>query len=423
MKSLVPLAAMTLISVAHAADPAATADAASSARPAARSQAEARTAAAAHAAARAEAAADAQGYATPAEEAAARDELDKLRTEMRDLGRRMGEISLRLGEAGPRKFAWRYLGDSDRAMLGIVMRPTDKGVQIAAVTPGGPADKAGVRNEDLLLAIDGKKVGRDELGSARTLLQDLKVDQPVRLSLSRGGKNLEVTATAARREALNWPKVMVGMDHDVDVDVNIDPEKIRREVERSMKDVRVHIDRHRRDAGNLQQLRDLRVNLMPWWGINLAPLNPDLSNYFGTDQGVLVLSADPRDMPELKGGDILQSVDGSKVESPSDVMRRLRDADAGSDIKLGVLRQKKALTVNTKVPQYKNMFPVPPTPPAPPAPPAAPAPPAPPEPVAAAPVPPEPAIPAVPPPPAVMHAARPPAPPPEPPRPRDDDAI
>ncbi len=137
-----------------------------------------------------------EGYATPAEAAAARAELDKLRTEMRDLGRRMGEISMKLGDAGPRRFAWRYLGDSDRALVGIVMRPTDKGVQIAAVTPGGPADKAGVRNEDVLIAIDGKKVGRDDLGNARALLQDLKVDQPVKLTLSRDGKTLDVTATA-----------------------------------------------------------------------------------------------------------------------------------------------------------------------------------------------------------------------------------
>jgi membrane-associated protease RseP (regulator of RpoE activity) len=300
-------------------------------------------------------------------------------------------------------------------MLGIVMRPVDKGVQIAAVTPGGPADKAGVRNEDLLLAIDGKQLGRDELDTAREVLQDLKVDQKVKLALSRNGKNLDVTVTAARREALNWPKVMTGGDMDID----LDPEQIRREVERSVRDARVHVDRVR-DAGKLQQLRDLRINLMPWWGINLAPLNPDLGNYFGTSQGVLVLSADPDDMPELKGGDILQSVAGTRVDSPSDVMRRLRDADAGSEVKLGVLRQKKTLTVNTKVPQYKNMFPLPPAPPAPPTPPTAPTPATPPTPPVA------PAPPAAPPPPPpsigyAPHPLRAPAPPPKPPRDGETD--
>ncbi len=407
MKSLYPLLAITLIGTAHAAEPAARAEPAAAATPAAKARA------VVHADAHADA--DAKPYATPAEEAAAREELEKLRKEMRDLGRRMGDISLRLGEGGPRKFAWRYLGDSDRALIGVVMRPTDKGVQIAAVTPGGPADKAGVRRDDLILAIDGKKIARNELDDARRQLQDLKVDQPVKLALSRDGKNVDVTVTAARREALNWPKVMIGSEADFadlgvdperirrEVERSMDPERIRREVERSLRHAQVDIDRHVRDAGNLQQLRDLRINLMPWWGMNLAPLNPDLAGYFGTSDGVLVLSADPRNIPELKGGDVLTSVGGTKVDSPSDVMRRLRDADAGSDIKLDVLRQKKALTINTKVPQYKTMFPLPPTPPAPPAPPTAPAPPAPVAPVAAAaPVPPAP-----------------PAPPPLPPR--DDD--
>jgi hypothetical protein len=417
MKSLCSLIAIALMGVAQAAEPPDPADAAAAARPAARARAEAAKAEASEA--RASASARAEAYATPAAEAEARAELDNLRKEMRELGRKMGEISVRLGDGGPRKFAWRYLGDSDRALLGIVMRPADKGVQIAAVTPGGPADKAGVRNEDLLLAIDGKALGRDELDTARQVLQDLKVDQKVKLALSRNGKNLDITVTAARREALNWPKVMTGADMDIDLDIDIDPEQIRREVERSVGDARVHVDRLR-DLGKLQQLRDLRINLMPWWGINLAPLNPDLGDYFGTRQGVLVLSADPDDMPELKGGDILQSVDGSKVDSPSDVMRRLRDADAGSEVKLGVLRQKKTLTVNTKVPQYKNMFPLPP---APPAPPAAPAPPEPPSPVA--PAPPVAPPPPPPPPPAIGYASHPlraPAPPPAPRPPHDDES-
>lgn len=411
MKSLFPLIAVTLLGTAQAAEPAAAPDAAAAPRAtskaqAARVQADAATQVSAQAKTRA-AMAQAEGYATAAEAAAAREELDTLRTQMRDLGRRMGDLSLRLGEGGSSKFAWRYLGDSDRAMIGVVMRPTDKGMQIAAVTPGGPADKAGVRNEDLLLAIDGKTVRPDALADARTALQDLKIDQPVRLSLSRDGRKFDIAVTAARREALNWPKVMA--DADIDVDIDIDPEKIRRTVERSLANAQVQIDRVN-DIGDLQQLRELRINMMPWWGMNLAPLNPDLAGYFGTRDGVLVLSADPRNMPELKGGDILQSVDGSKVDSPSDVMRRLRDAQAGSDIRLGVLRQKKTLTLNTKVPQYKTMFPLPPAPPAPPAAPAPPTPPVAPDP---------------PPPPLAASAARPAAPaapaaPPPPPRPRDD---
>lgn len=433
MKRLIPLLALALLDPALAAEPAAKAEAAAEARAEARADARA-DAAQARAVATAAAAQRAHPapYATPAEAEAARKELDALRTQMRDLGRKMGDITLRLGDGGARNFAWRYLGDSDRALLGIVMRDDgNQRVRIAAVTPGGPADKAGVRNDDILLAIDGKAIERDDMDTARQALQDLKVDQPVKLSLERSGKKVDVVVKAARREAQNWPKVMVGTDVDVDIgkdfDVHIDVDRIQRDVERQMRHAQRQVDQSLRGI-DLQKLRNLRVNLMPWWGINLAPLNPELSGYFGTEQGVLVLSADPDSMPELKGGDILQSVDGAKVDDPGDVMRRLRDADAGSEVKLGVLRQKKTLTLNTKVPEYKTMFPVPPVPPAPPAPPApptAPAPPAPPAPpaapTAAIPAPPAPPAPPALPAPPVAPAGYAPKLPPRPPR-KDDSA-
>ncbi len=116
-------------------------------------------------------------------------------------------------------------------------------------------------------------------------------------------------------------------------------------------------------------------------GLNLAALNPDLGGYFGTDKGVLVLSADADTYKGLKSGDVLQDVSGHAVNRPEDALRLLRDAPAGSEVKMQVLRQRKPLTLSLKAPEFKGIF-VPP-PPAPPVPPAMPAPPAPP----AAPVP------------------------------------
>jgi len=146
--------------------------------------------------------------------------------------------------------------------------------------------------------------------------------------------------------------------------------------------------------------------LTPWWGLNLAPLNPDLGGYFGTDKGVLVLSADADAYKGLKSGDVLQDVGGHAVNRPEDALRLLRDAPAGSEVKMQVLRQRKPVTLSLKAPEFKGIF-VPPPPPAPPAPPAMPAPPAPPTPAA------------LPTPRAMPAPPAPPAPPPPPPS--DDD--
>ena len=38
---------------------------------------------------------------------------------------------------------------------------------------------------------------------------------------------------------------------------------------------------------DMSAMRGVRMG-MPWWGLNLAPLNADLGRYFGTEKGVLV---------------------------------------------------------------------------------------------------------------------------------------
>ena len=54
-------------------------------------------------------------------------------------------------------------------------------------------------------------------------------------------------------------------------------------------------------AGAMKSLGNLRV-FAPWWGLNLTSLNPDLGSYFGSDKGVLVLSAEDDDFKQLKAG-------------------------------------------------------------------------------------------------------------------------
>jgi hypothetical protein len=47
-------------------------------------------------------------------------ELEQVREQMRDLSRRMAELSLKAGDVGPRAYAYRYIGDPDRAVIGVV---------------------------------------------------------------------------------------------------------------------------------------------------------------------------------------------------------------------------------------------------------------------------------------------------------------
>ena len=84
--------------------------------------------------------------AKPVDTQAARAELAEMRAQMQELSRKMAALSGQLGDAGPRAYAMRYLGDPDRGMIGVVVSKSgkpDKELLVSAVTPGSPAARAG----------------------------------------------------------------------------------------------------------------------------------------------------------------------------------------------------------------------------------------------------------------------------------------
>src|ERR1700729_635647 len=91
-----------------------------------------------------------------------RRELDQLRDQMRELSRKMADLSEKVGDVGPRAYAYRYLGNPDRGLLGVVLEGDEHGLRVKAVTPGSAADKAGIRNNDVIVAVDGKPLGGEK---------------------------------------------------------------------------------------------------------------------------------------------------------------------------------------------------------------------------------------------------------------------
>ena len=82
-----------------------------------------------------------------ADMAQARRDLAQMREEMREMSRKMAQLQAKMGEVGPRTYAYRYRGDPDSGMVGIVFEQDKQGLRVKGVTPGGPAEKAGIRHD------------------------------------------------------------------------------------------------------------------------------------------------------------------------------------------------------------------------------------------------------------------------------------
>ncbi|MGO1003053.1 PDZ domain-containing protein [Lysobacter sp. CA196] len=309
--------------------------------------------------------------------------------------------------------------------LGVILAPDGKaGARIIAVTPDSAAAKAGLRSGDRLLAVGDKTIagadGDARLADARALLGRLEARKPMRIRYQRDDRDATVSVTPQLGE-----RVMVFESGDGSQFVTAGQVMIRRSVDGEMEVSSDRMEFTPADGGVAPRLRTEIVRLGPenckdkpcllpaisdalrWNGLNLASVDAKLGRYFGTQRGVLVLSTGP----ELKGlepGDVIQSIDGRRVDTPRQAMEALRNQPEGSQVDVGYLRDRASASTQLKVPKTVQWTPPrPPSPPSPPLPP--PAPPAPPAPYA--PAPPAPPAPPTPPTPPQAMAPPPPAPP------------
>src|SRR6202008_2473064 len=88
----------------------------------------------------------------------------------------------------------------------------------------------------------------------------------------------------------------------------------------------------------------------PVMDMELATLTPKLGSYFGSDKGVLVVSAPADGALKLEDGDVIVAIDGRQPSSGSHATRILASYQPGEKITLRVVRMHKTLDVDTTLP-------------------------------------------------------------------------
>ena len=72
-----------------------------------------------------------------------------------------------------------------------------RGVGVTQVVKDSPAEKAGLRKDDVILRIDGEFV--NSVRKLNRLVSEMAPDHSVKITVSRGGAEQEVTATIGKR--------------------------------------------------------------------------------------------------------------------------------------------------------------------------------------------------------------------------------
>lgn len=84
------------------------------------------------------------------------------------------------------------------AFLGVGMEKADKGVRITSVTEKSAAEKAGLKKDDIIVSVDGKKV-EAEMEVTR-MIQSHKPGEQVEIAYTRDGKEAKAKAELGKRE-------------------------------------------------------------------------------------------------------------------------------------------------------------------------------------------------------------------------------
>lgn len=211
-----------------------------------------------------------------------------------------------------------------------------RGVGVREVVKGSPAERAGLRERDVILRFDGEAV--TSVRKLTRLVEEAAPEHSARLTVLRGGSQQELTATLARGETFA-PEGARLFGNDAEETRRWAEEWQRRgeEMRRRLEEV------PRQNPGGFPVI----VGPSRRVGVATSALGRQLADYFGVQHGVLVNSVEegsPASRAGLKAGDVITEVDGERVEDMRDLSRLVSRREEG-EVTLTVVRDKQKRSV------------------------------------------------------------------------------
>ena len=218
----------------------------------------------------------------------------------------------------------------NKAMLGVTTQKTEKGVEVKSVTEESAAQKIGIKEGDVIIAVDGKKIQTpDELSSS---IKDKNPGDKITIDYTSGDQKRSVTTALTKWKA---PESLIIRKFNENGAVGgVDIQDIMENLQ------------------NAQSGQNFRFRTLPGTSIQLMTNGPKLGikvQELETGTGVKILEVTEGSDAEkagLKKDDIIKDANGVAIESTQDLLSQTQKSKAGSVLKLKVDRNGKNQDIN-----------------------------------------------------------------------------
>jgi membrane-associated protease RseP (regulator of RpoE activity) len=200
--------------------------------------------------------------------------------------------------------------DLDYDMLDALGLKDTRGVMVISVHDKSPADKAGLREEDIIIEFDGREI--HDSADLRRAVRRTSSGNIVKVKLLRQGKERELEVKMESRQTADY-FAFKGFPR---------------------------FDMHIHMKGSL--------------GIQVQNLNPELGEYFGIKdgKGVLVIQIRKDSAAEKAGflaGDVIVKIDGKKVDEVEELLKIIKEAEKGKKLSFEIMRKQKKMALSAEL--------------------------------------------------------------------------
>ena len=216
--------------------------------------------------------------------------------------------------------------------------PEECGAVLGGIVPDSPAAKAGLKENDVVLEVNGQRVEGAE--QFRRMIREIPSGRTASLTVWRDGRSQNIRVTLGKPDTSKL-KVLPQMPKSFSF---------------SMPELKVMPD-----LSGLDRLRTFTMVSpgRPLLGIDAESLEGDFGRFFGAPEGEGVLVREifvgsPAAKAGMKVGDVITSIDGERIRSASELREKLLTKKEDKAIQLGLLRNKSEMSVSVELPRREE---------------------------------------------------------------------